>query len=330
MIDSSITLGQFNVLFLFVTVGAGLADALDLIVSLFQLMKTGAGRLNEVLLGGPRREARRFETLPEQPAGVELHRAAVRIGEAVLVDEVDLRVEPGGLVVVTGPAGSGKSTVAGLASGSLAATSGLVVLDGVDIQRIDPDGVRVAVHLVSEDPFLFGRSLRDNLLMGVAAHHDPEKRVSDDELVAAIEAAGASDVLADLSDGLDTVLGDRGLTLSGGQRQRLALARALVEPPRVLVLDDALSAVSPSFEIEIIGRIRRFAPQTALLCVGRRESLASIADTVVTLPERTMAEATSGSFIDDAALGDAVRGDHRRPTVRPPSRRHRAEARPQR
>ena len=103
-------------------------------------------------------------------------------------------------------------------------------------------------------------------------------------LRAALAAAAADDVVAGLDGGLDGALGDRGLTLSGGQRQRVALARALVDPPRVLVLDDALSAVNPSLEEEIFARIRAHAPQTAVLLITRRRLPHGIADRVVQLP----------------------------------------------
>ena len=133
-----------------------------------------------------------------------------------------------------------------------------------------------AIRIVSEEPFLFADTLAENLLLG--GHGD------DAALRAALAAAAADDVVAGLDGGLDGALGDRGLTLSGGQRQRVALARALVDPPRVLVLDDALSAVNPSLEEEIFARIRAHAPQTAVLLITRRRLPHGIADRVVQLP----------------------------------------------
>ena len=304
VIGGSLSVGSFTVLFTLVSGGAQLSDSLDMLVSLYQLMKTGAGRLNEVLAGGPKETARRFEELPERSTGLEIHRASVAFADHDVVSDQSLSALPGTLTVVTGPPGSGKSTIAGLAAGTLAPTSGQVLLDGIDVDRLHPYDVSGAVRLVEEEPFLFGRTLRENLQMGCRSNYNPAAKVDDAKLLEAISLARAEDVLASLGGSLDTAIGDRGLTLSGGQRQRLALARALVELPRVLVLDDALSAVSPAFEIEIIQGIRTALPEIAIVCVGRRESLTTIADQVVRLPEPTVG-ATSDLGVDQFDLADA-------------------------
>ena len=174
-----------------------------------------------------------------------------------VLKNVDLDVAPGQLVVVTGGPRSGKSTLAALAAGALAPVHGTIELDGVDVGDIDDAKLRRAIRVLTEEPFLFGRTVRENLEMGAGLEGVP-----DDVLHAALHAAGADEVVAELPNGLDEVLGDRGLTLSGGQRQRLALARALVAPPRVLILDDALLAVNPNMEVDIIRRIRAHAPRT--------------------------------------------------------------------
>ena len=310
VLGGSVTIGEFTLLFSYVTATSQLASFLDSIVGFYQYMKTGAGRLNEVLKGGPRLEKRQFLELPERSNGLEIHGATVQLSGFTAVRDVSLTAEPGTLTIVTGPPGSGKSMVAGLAAGSIAPTSGTVLLDGTDVQRVDPDELRTAVHLVSEEPFLFGRTIRENLLLGVSSRFDPEANTTDDALLAALNAAGAREVLDTLGGSLDAAIGDRGLTLSGGQRQRLALARALVERPRLLVLDDALSAVSPTLEVDIVNQIRAFAPETAILAVGRRESLAQIADAVVTLPEPDAAPVGVEVGVGDTELADAMSSIH--------------------
>lgn len=285
VVDGSISLGKFVIFYTFLVEGTYIAQYLDELVSLWQLAKTGAGRITQLLAVAPDEVDLGFTALPVGSTGLEFHRVGVGFGEATALADLDLAVRPGAMTVLTGGPGSGKSTVAALAAGLLPPTEGDVRLDGVDVRAIDPADMHKAVHLVSEEPFLFARTVRENLTVGaLAGALDPHVRIDDDVLRAALVAAGAADVVDQLSDGLDERLGDRGMTLSGGQRQRLALARALVMPPRVLVLDDALSAVNPAREVEILRSIRAHAPETAVLCITRRPGPKALADDVVDLP----------------------------------------------
>lgn len=285
VVTGSLSQGEFLIFFTFTQIGVTIATFLDEGVSAWQYVKTGAGRITELLRLGARGERVRREELPEPSSGLEMHRATVAFADTTAVSDVSLTVAPGTLTFLTGPPASGKSTIAGLAASGLAPTSGTVLLDGVSLDRLDPEQIAREVHLVTEEPFLFARTLRENLTIGaLAADGDPFAKVDDEQLMAALRAAAATDVADQLAGGLDASLGDRGMTLSGGQRQRLALARALVRPPRVLVLDDALSAVSPALEVDILQRIREHAPDTAILCIGRRPGPRSLADEVVELP----------------------------------------------
>ena len=285
VVNGSITLGKFLIFYTFIVEGTYIAQYLDELVSLWQLAKTGAGRISQLLAVAPGAVDTPFHPLPEGSTGLELHRVAVGFGETTVLADLDLAVRPGSMTVLTGGPGSGKSTVAALAAGLLAVSEGDVRLDGVDVRMIDPVDMHKAVHLVAEEPFLFARSVRENLTIGaLAGALDPDVHVDDRALRAALVAAGAAEVVDDLPGGLDEELGDRGMTLSGGQRQRLALARALVAPPRVLVLDDALSAVNPAREVEILRSIRAHAPSTAILCITRRPGPKQLADDVVELP----------------------------------------------
>ena len=298
VIGGSISIGQFVIFYTFLVEGTYIAQYLDELVSLWQLAKTGAGRITQLLAVAPDDVHLPVSPLPEGSTGLELHRVGVGFGETTVFADLDLTVHPASMTVLTGGPGSGKSTVASLAAGLLAPSEGDVRLDGVDVRTIDPADMHKAVHLVTEEPFLFARTVRENLTIGaLAGAVDATVRIDDDVLRAAVEAAGATDVVETLGGGLDETLGDRGMTLSGGQRQRLALARALVAPPRVLVLDDALSAVNPAREVEILRSIRRHAPETAILCITRRPGPATIADTVVELPP-------AGSHRDVAAPGE--------------------------
>jgi ATP-binding cassette subfamily B protein len=278
-VHGHLTAGKLLLFFVFALVFANFARIFGSIQSAWQFAKTGAGRIFELIA-----YARPATTVPGRPLpgdgpGLELARATVRIHDHPVLAELTFRATPGELVVVAGPPRSGKTTLARLIAGGCSADSGTVTIDGVPVADADAVQLRRAVRVVVEDPFLFGRTVRENLLLGVVDGR------TDEELWAALTAAGARQVVEELPDGLDTVLGDRGLTVSGGQRQRLALACALVAPPRVLVLDDALSAVDPALEMAILGRLTRHAPRTAVIAITRRSSAATVADQVVELPE---------------------------------------------
>ena len=270
-----LSVGVFLVTFQVAGYVIAIAQLFDELASSWQFLRTAQSRLAEVLsLGARPTEGRpaasRFES-------VELRDAGVSFAGTPVIDGLSFEARPGQLVAVNGPPGSGKSTLAGLIGGLVQPTSGEVLLDGRPLGELDITAIRFMVRIVAEDPVLFSGSIRQNLDLGAAWS------VSDDEINAALYAAGADDIVAGMPDGLSTHVGDRGLTLSGGQRQRLALARALVARPRVIVLDDALSAVNPSHEMEIIRRVAEFLPEAAIVAITRRPGPASMADTTVEL-----------------------------------------------
>ena len=194
---------------------------------------------------------------------------------------LDLRLEPGESVALVGATGSGKSTLVSLLAGLVPPTSGEVRVDDRATTTLGPEGVSGSVATVLQETFLFADTVRANLTLG----HD----VGDGELAAALAAAAASGFVAELDEGLDTVLGERGVTLSGGQRQRLAIARALLRRPSVLVLDDATSAVDPVIEAGILAVLRRpfdgdnQVDRPTLLVVAHRLATIRLADRVLFL-----------------------------------------------
>jgi ABC-type multidrug transport system fused ATPase/permease subunit len=176
-------------------------------------------------------------------------------------------------VAVVGPTGSGKSTLAGLVVRLVDPGSGEVLLDGVDLRTLREGEVSGQAAFVAQGTFLFDDTVRDNVTLG-----DPYR---DEEVWTALRVAAADDFVAALPEGLDTRVGERGATLSGGQRQRLALARAVVRRPRLLVLDDATSAVDPTVEARILDALRTADRPATVVVVAYRQATIALADEVV-------------------------------------------------
>jgi len=196
-----------------------------------------------------------------------------------LLEDLTFSVQPGRTVAVVGATASGKSTLTSLLLRLVDPESGTVLLDGTDLRDLAPGALAEHVALVPQQAFLFDDTVRGNVALGAD--------VPDEEVWRALRTAQADGFVAALPDGLDTRLGERGTSLSGGQRQRLSLARALVRRPRLLVMDDATSAVDPEVEARILAALRE-APgdgdgHSSVLVVAYRKATIALADEVVYL-----------------------------------------------
>ncbi|WP_432491317.1 ABC transporter ATP-binding protein [Kineococcus gypseus] len=221
--------------------------------------------------------------VPGQPARRQQPRAPRREAAPALAD-VTLEVRAGSTVAVVGGTGSGKSTLAGLLVRLVDPTSGAVLLDGVDVRELAEGKVAGAAALVPQSTFVFDDTVRGNIALGLDADDVPAgRRVDDDDVWEALRLARADGFVAALPNGLDELVGERGSTLSGGQRQRLALARALVRKPRLLVLDDATSALDPAVERAVLDGLEASGVGTTVVVVAYRPATIALADEVVHL-----------------------------------------------
>jgi ATP-binding cassette, subfamily B, bacterial len=285
VIGGTLTYGEFFLFYQLLLQMVWPLEALGWILSLAQRATASASRSFAWLQG--------IETIPEPthatslPAGpLGVHFQYVRFsygtGSEVLAG-VELKVEPEEVIAVCGPTGVGKTSLLNLLPRFYDPTDGRVLVGGVDVRDVELAELRSAVAIVTQRPILFSLPLRDNL---TAARPDAPW----DEVVAACEAAGVAHFAAELPDGYDTLIGERGVNLSGGQRQRVALARALVAGARVIVLDDPMSAVDTQTERHLVENLRPALAGRTVLIATQRLSTVEVADRAVVLDEGVVVE----------------------------------------
>ena len=296
VIGGTLTYGEFFLFYQLLLQLVWPLEALGWILSLAQRATASASRSFAWLQG--------IETVPEptHPTSLPTGALAVRFesvrfsygsGSEVL-SGVELEIAPGEVIAVCGPTGAGKTSLLNLLPRFYDPTDGRVLVGGVDVRDVNLEELRNAVAIVTQKPILFSIPLRDNL---TAARPDAPW----DEVVAASEAAGVAHFAADLPDGYDTLIGERGVNLSGGQRQRVALARALVAGARVVVLDDPMSAVDTETERHLVANLRPALAGRTVLIATQRLSTVEVADRAVVLDNGVIVEA--GTPTELLALG---------------------------
>jgi ABC-type multidrug transport system fused ATPase/permease subunit len=285
VIGGALTYGEFFLFYQLLLQLVWPLEALGWILSLAQRATASASRSFAWLQG--------IETVPQPSHPTQLPAGGLGVkfedvhfsygtGSEVL-SGVELEVAPGEVIAVCGPTGAGKTSLLNLLPRFYDPTDGRVLVGGVDIRDIELEELRYAVAIVTQRPILFSIPLRDNL---TAARPDAPW----DEVVAACEAAGVAQFAAELPDGYDTLIGERGVNLSGGQRQRVALARALVANARVIVLDDPMSAVDTQTERHLVENLRPALAGRTVLIATQRLSTVEVADRAVVLDDGVVVE----------------------------------------
>jgi ATP-binding cassette subfamily B protein len=237
------------------------------------------------------------ESLPPGPGAVRFERVTFGYepGRPVL-EEIELDLPAGRTVALIGHTGSGKTTLASLVPRFYDATEGRVLVDGVDVRRVSRRSLRREIGVISQDPFLFSASVRENIAFGLPGA--PIEAVE-----AAARAAQAHEFVAELPKGYETVIGERGITLSGGQRQRIAIARALLIDPRILILDDATASVDATTEALIRDGLREAMRGRTTIIIAHRLSTIALADEVVVLDRgRITARGTQSELLESSPV----------------------------
>jgi ABC-type multidrug transport system fused ATPase/permease subunit len=297
-INGTLTIGEFIAFYGYVLMLTGPMRGLGMALGLAQRAVAAGTRVFELLDRAPRLVAAP-DAEPLPPGGGRVEFRGVTFGydggEPVLRD-IDLDVEAGRTVALVGPTGSGKTTLVMLIPRLYDVDRGAVLVDGVDVRKLDPASLRREVAVVSDDAFLFSATLQENI-----AYARPE--ATEDEVRLAAERAGLTELIDSLPDGLETLVGERGLTLSGGQRQRVAIARALLAEPRILILDDATSSVDATTENRIKSALLEVMEGRTTFVIAHRLSTIALADEIVVLEDGEIAaRGTHEELLDSSPL----------------------------
>ena len=298
VVHNQLTVGEFFAFNLYVSMLIMPLRMLGMWIGQSQRATASGERIFQVL-DEPEEIAERPNAIALPPGEGRIRFEGVAFGydpERPVLDEIDLEMEPGQNVALIGHTGSGKTTLTALVPRFYDVTRGRLEIDGVDVKDIKLPSLRRSIAVISQDPFLFSTTVRENIAFGA-----PD--ATDEEIEHAARLAQAHEFIAELPQGYDTVIGERGITLSGGQRQRIAIARAIVTNPRILILDDATASVDATTEAKIRLGLREAMEGRTTLIIAHRLSTISLADEIVVLDHgRIAARGTQGELAETSPV----------------------------
>ncbi|MBI2755270.1 MAG: ABC transporter ATP-binding protein [Chloroflexi bacterium] len=285
VVDGRLSLGGFVQFNAYLAMLAFPTTALGWVATLWQQGRASLVRLHEILAEEPAITSVVPATGERYRGEIELRNVTLTIGTATLLRDVSLHIRPGETVALVGPLGSGKSLLAALIARLYDPTEGQVLVDGRDVRRHSLQSLRQNIGYVPQETFLFSGTVSDNVAFGIESNARSAERIR-----GAVRLSQLEKDLDQWPAGLETVVGERGVTLSGGQKQRTAIARALAKDPPILVLDDALSSVDTRTEEAILHGLQHFVASRTTLVIAHRLSSTRLAERVYVLHDGRIVE----------------------------------------
>jgi ABC-type multidrug transport system fused ATPase/permease subunit len=303
VVQNQLTVGEFFAFNLYVSMLIMPLRMLGMWIGQSQRATASGERIFQIL-DEPEEISDRPSAQPLPPGEGRIVFEGVNFGydpERLVLEDIDLEIEPDQNVAIIGHTGSGKTTLTALVPRFYDVTDGRLTVDGVDVRDVALTSLRRSIAVISQDPFLFSTTVRENIAFGAPA-------ATDEEIERAARLAQAHEFVAELPQGYDTVIGERGITLSGGQRQRLAIARAIVTNPRILILDDATASVDATTEAKIRLGLREAMRGRTTLIIAHRLSTISLANEIVVLDHgRAVARGTQAELAETSPVYREIR-----------------------
>ncbi len=296
VVANQMTIGQFVQFTAYVGMLGWPIIGLGWTMTLFQRGATSQKRLDSFWEETPKIQDSPTAKSVELNGSIEMKNVSLELGGKKVLDDISLFIPEGSTIGITGRTGAGKTVLASLIPRLLEPDSGQILVGGEDISQIKLADLRKVIGMVPQEPFLFSQSLTENICFGLP-------RIDTEKAEWAAKLAGVHDDISNFPQGYDTSLGERGVTLSGGQRQRTALARALAREPKILILDDSMSAVDTETESRILKGLATVLGKQTTLLIAHRTSTLQYADTILVLEDGKIIEnGTHAELIENNGL----------------------------